>query len=773
MANQYPKRLNRNRCAAAVTAALFSLPAAASTLEEVVVTAQKRSESLQDVPIAVSAFSATQLNELAVRDLRQLTGYIPGVELFDDRGASSQPTWIIRGVGLADFNANNTPTAAIYYDEFYLTSNVMGGIGMFDIQQVEVLKGAQGGLYGRNTTGGAVRVISTAPSLEENSGYIEGSYGRWDSYNVEGAAGVALTDSLALRVAGMTNQGGGWQDSLATSGDDDWGDRDFYAVRAQLLYQPTDNLSINLKIDSGKDKSENPLGYGIGAYDADTGLNCSAILAGREDNKSCIHWSTLTNLATGDPVGPLASEQSSDGKTVLTNPVNKLNNNWDAYLARIDWDLDFATLTSISGYIDFTNKQLFDYDGGQLVTGHESNDSPVKSWSQEFRLVSNDNGGPLDWLAGALYAEDELDESRSFLFPDNILVFEGLPSADRGFKQETTSWALYGQVGYQLTEQWKVHGSLRYSDEQKDFRHGYSQLNEAPGVPLLYWVEDSNQDWQLDDHWSGDVGVDWTPTDNAMLYAKVTRGYKSGGFFGGFFLSEEETAPYDEETVWSYEVGFKSDWADRTLRVNGAVYYYDYSDVQGFTTTFSDVTGTALQKLDNLGDATHKGAELEVNWLPPAVDGLTLVASFAWIDTELDSNSAYVAQDFETIVSYDGLQRPYAPKYSYFLQTRYERPLFEGLEGLFDLTYSWRDDQVNEDTTGAPIDAALFGIGDYGVLNGRIQLGSDDGQWYVAVIGKNLTDETYRVNTTFDNIGGYLATYGQPRSWAVELNYSW
>ena len=298
-------------------------------------------------------------------------------------------------------------------------------------------------------------------------------------------------------------------------------------------------------------------------------------------------------------------------------------------------------------------------------------------------------------------------------------------------------------------------------------------MNVEPGVPLFFFVEDANQDWELDDNWSGHVGVDWTPTDSAMLYAKFTRGFKSGGFFGGFFLSDEETEAYGEETVDSYEVGFKSDWADSSLRLNGAVYYYDYSDVQGFTSVFSDVTGTALTKLDNLGDAEHTGAELEVTWLPQGVDGLMLAANFAWLDTELDSTSTFLAQDFETVVGYDGLQRPYAPEFSYYLEARYERNLFENLLGLFQLSYSWRDEQVNEDTGGTPIDSALFGIDDYGVVNGRIQLGADDERWHVALIGKNLTDEEYQVNTTFDNLGGYLATYGRPRSWMVEVNYGW
>ena len=205
------------------TTLLFFVPvfvSAQQVLEEIIVTAQKRAESVQDVPIAISAFSGEQIEELAIGDLRELIEFIPGVEMYDDRGISSQPTWIIRGVGLADLNANNTPTAAIYHDEFYLTSNIMGGIGMFDIERIEVLKGAQGGLYGRNTTGGAVRVESVKPDLGGANGYATGSYGRYDAWSLEGAVGVPLGERAAVRIAALTNQGGGYQDSLVTVDDE-------------------------------------------------------------------------------------------------------------------------------------------------------------------------------------------------------------------------------------------------------------------------------------------------------------------------------------------------------------------------------------------------------------------------------------------------------------------------------------------------------------------------------------------------------------------------
>ena len=732
-------------------------------IEEIVVTATRREESVQDVPIAIAAFSGTDIEQLALGDLRELTAYIPGVELFDDRGASSQPTWVIRGVGLADFNANNTPTAAIYYDDFYLTSNVMGGIGLFDMERVEVLKGAQGGLYGRNTTGGAVRVQSMRPTFDGYNGYVKGSYGKWDRYGLEGAFGGQLGETVAFRLAGMTDQDGGYQDSLATAGDDEWGDRDFWALRGQLLFQPNDQLSVLAKFDVGKDKSENPLGHGLGTYDPETGDFCDAIRAGSQDDQNCIHWNNLTNLIVGDPIGPTPADQSGDGERVLANPINKLDNDWESYSLLIDYDLGFATLHSITGYIDFTNDQTFDYDGGFQNSGHEINHSPIESWSQEFRLISNDNGSALSWLAGLVYAEDELNEDRTFTFPDNVLIFGGLPGGSRDYDQETESWALYGQLGYQLAETWKVHGSLRYTEEEKDLKDADTVFSDGTVI-----IEDVNKDYELDENWSGHVGVDWTPTDQALVYAKATRGYKSGGFFGGFGLSEEELDPYKEETVWSYEVGLKSDWLDSTLRINAAAYVYDYSDVQGFTQVFSEITGTSVTKLDNVGDADHQGVELDATWLP--VDGLMLHAGVAYLDAELDSSRTFINQDLEEI-SFDGLKRAYAPEWSYFLQGRYERTMFGNLLGSVQLNYSWRDDQLTHENTGSLVDAGLQLIEDYGVLSGRIQLGADDGRWWVALVGKNLTDEEYVVNSTFDNLGSYLHTYGRPYHWAIEVAY--
>lgn len=318
------KYISKLKNSAAVPVVLGAVLAAAPAYAQIprdtiTVTAQKREQSIQDVPIAIAAFDADALKELGVTSLENVAYFVPGVHLDDARG-SGQPTWVIRGVGLQDFNANNTPTAAIFYDDTYLVSSAMGAIGLFDLERVEVLKGPQGGLYGRNTTGGAVRIISAKPSTTDFDGYGQVSYGRWDRTKLEGAFNApVIEDKLGLRFAASIDQGGGWQDSLVTAEDDEWGDRDFWAFRGQALYTPTPELEILFKADVGADSSETTLGRSVGVLDPLAPLTlegdanfCSSIRAGQRDDASCIGFHNLF----GSPL--LASDQADDGTTVIS-----------------------------------------------------------------------------------------------------------------------------------------------------------------------------------------------------------------------------------------------------------------------------------------------------------------------------------------------------------------------------------------------------------------------------------------------------------------------
>lgn len=753
--------------AVALFPALLSLPAVASerAIEEVIVTAQKREQNLQEVSISVTAFGEGALKNLGVTSLDQLTQYVSATELFDDRGAG-QPTWVIRGVGLADFNANNTPAAAIYYDEYYLTSNALGGIGLFDVARVEVLKGPQGGLYGRNTSGGAVRVMSRKAEIgEEFNGYIKGSYGRWDRYGLEAAMGGELSDRAAFRISAVTDQGGGWQDSLATPGDDHYGDRKFLATRTQLRLQPDDTLDVWLKLDAGEDNSETTLGYSRALFDPVTGNYCASALAGKHDERNCVGWSNLTNvfaLTPGD-LGILHGGQDEDGTKVLSSPTNKLDNNWIGANLQIAWDLGPATLTSISGYLDYEDSQVYDFDAQPLILLEEDGTAQLTSWSQELRLASNGEGS-FDWLVGAMYAGDEVDDDRVNNLRDNVLIYPG--RFGRGYVQETESWAIFGQADIPLNDTWLLTSSLRYTDESKEYKDGYSRDD----VYDFFYFSGVNESFDLDEHWSGHVGLEWRPTDNAMVYGRITQGFKSGGFFGGFANMVSDLEAYDEERVLSYELGFKTSWLDNTLQLNGATYFYDYQDVQGFTQALSPETGTVVTKLGNLGDAEHTGVELDVIWLP--LEGLSLNLQAAWLDAKI-TDSDTVALSLEgTPFPIEGSRREFAPEWSTSMQARYEWHITE-LIAAVQLNYSWRDDLATQDKSPSRVDHAAFSHEGYGIFNARVSIEAGDQSWNLALVGNNITDEVYWARASGDSLNSYVSTPTLPANWMIEGTYQW
>ncbi|MFC6632564.1 TonB-dependent receptor [Microbulbifer taiwanensis] len=759
--------LSKTVLGAAVATAIAG-GARAEQIEEVTVTAQKRTESLQEVPIAISAFSGEQLKSLGGANLQELTEHVAGAELYDDRGAG-QPTWVIRGVGLADFNSNNTPTAAIYYDEQYLSSNVFGGIGMFDIERVEVLKGPQGGLYGRNTSGGAVRVVSARPELGGDlNASISTSYGSWGRSTLEAAAGASIGESSAFRIAAMTDQGGGWQDSLATEGDDEYGDRDFSALRAQWLWAPTEELEILLKAEAGRDQSETTLSLTRALYDPETGDFCASARAGRADSDQCATLANLTNawiLTPGDP-GRLPSEQDRDGSTVLANPINALDNDWSGFNGQINWDLGFATFSSISAFLEYQNDQVFDFDGQPLRLMHEDGSAKLESWSQEFRLVSNGSDDS-SWLLGATVAGDTVDEYRVVDLRDNLLVFPGM--TERGFTQESESWAVYGQWEQYLSDAWRFSSSLRYTAEDKTLRDAfhYDRMGE------FFYIAGVDKDYALDANFSGHVGLDWQPSDSALIYAKATRGFKSGGFFGGFAFSADELEAYGEETVHAYELGFKTDWMARSLRLNGALFYYDYRDVQGFTQTISETTGLPITRLGNLGDAEHLGAELEMIWLPQAIDGLSLQLGAAWLDATIADSDTIALDPAGQPGAIEGLPRNFAPEWSSSAQARYEFSVGNDLLAALQLNYSWRDELSSRDSYNSDLDFAAYGHDGYQVVNARLSLLPGDERWELALVGKNLTDETYFATVTGDDLGSFTEIPTRPLSWAIEASYRW
>lgn len=748
-----------------MTALLVTSNSAIAQPDQLVVTAQKREQNIQDVPIAISTFVSETLHELDITSLQDVTNIMPNVELFDDRGAG-QPTWVIRGAGLADFNSNNTPTAAIYTDEVYLVSNALGGVGLFDIERVEVLKGPQGGLYGRNTTGGAVRILTNQPNLQNYHGYVQASYGRWNRKEFEGAlGGPIIDDTLGFRVSTSIDQGGGWQDSLTTVEDDKHGDRDFQAFRGQVLFKPTPKLELLFKADVGSNQSETALGRSSGVYDPLTGNFCAQVRAGQRDDSTCVGLHNLFGNAL------LPSDQTDNGTTVLSNPINALDNNWTGYSLNANYDLGFANLVSISSHIDFNYIQFFDFDATPLEFVSSTDEQPdtksnIEQWSQEIRLISSTEG-PLTWLAGAAYAEDTIKQIQGFSITDLESIF-GLNLIRSNFTQDTKSLSVYANFGYDFSNALNVNGSLRFTDEDKKI--DYASIGGATGAGIFPLLSDIRFEQNLDANVSGHFGVDWRIQDDALLYAKYARGFKSGGFSGAFTDDANQVSPYKEEANDAFEIGLKSNYT-KDIQFNLAAFYYDYRDVQGFASVENAIFEN-ITKLTNLGDADHIGLEIDTFWTPSQIDGFSLQLSGAWLDTEITNSTLQVATQDNTLFNIEGLERNFAPEFSFSANIQQETRLSENLLGRISAVYNWRDNLATRSSHLSELDFGLFRQDAYGLLNLRASITHLNQNWELSILGENVTDKIYALRATTDDGGSYQTLLGSPASWKIQARYS-
>ncbi len=735
----------------------------ASEIQEVIVTAQKREQSLQSLGITMSVLSAAELDARNYRNLGESTAAISNVELFEDYPSAGLPTWIIRGVGLQDFNTNNTPTASVFTDEIYQSSVVMGAAGLFDVERLEVMKGPQGGLYGRNTTGGAVLLNTRRATLGEQSGSVQAHYGSWADAGLEGTFNVPLTDRLAWRLAGrVLSRDDAWQNSIPASRGH--GEQDRWDLRSWLNFAATADLNIEWKIQAGADDSEIDLGRSIGVYSG-TGAFCSSMLAGLRDDTSCLSWAGFNQLVQLQPNTNEVASQAMDGSRVLSAPLNQQSNDYLSSLLHISRKMGDLELLSITGIDQFDYGVSLDLDASDGEFAHRLSSSDIEIFSQEFRLQSDLENG-LSWIVGLSLSEESFEERRQFLFRDNFLVIAsmGLSFGNVDYDQDTSSQALYGNIRYPFQEDWTLNFSLRYTNEDKEYRNGQVYV---PGPVPFFVYSNLSRDYSLDDHWSGNIGLEWSPQDNLLVYASVADAFKSGGFYGGFPSFPQEIDPYREETIMAYELGFKSDLAS-SLRLNGAVFYYDYADVQGFISRLNSLTNTQINVLANQGDAEHSGAEIEVEWYPAERWNLSL--DVAYLDASVKASSITSRNIFGASVPISG-RRPYAPMWSATSALQYQFPLFGQYRSRASLFFDYRSK-----FSGAQlslVEEGIFNLPGYGLWHANLDIYSPDESWQASVWVKNLADKVYRTRVKSDGLLSFADIFGEPRSVGVSLKYSW
>ncbi len=817
--------------AAGVSSTLLGGTAQAQ-LEEVLVTAQKRAQNTQDIGISIATVGSQDLEQLGIMNAGEIAQYVPNVELANS-GDSGIPIFVIRAVGLQDYNANNTPTTGMFVDDVYLPYGIYGSFALFDADRVEILKGPQGGLYGRNTTGGAINFVSRTPSFEQVEGNIAVDAGNYDTFNLRGGISTPIGENMGIRLGIQHQQSEGYYDNEYL--DTDQGGVDKSQVRLTFAFEPTDTFRGAVRLTYGRDKSElgipeilptlDPtvqltdeqlglaLGFGgpVGLPDMNQPLNPDLTQA------FCPQF-VATGLPSSDCINMQLQGADGDPYKGVDDKVYEVDDEYKAAAVNLEWDIGNLTIISISavanmkflhpqgdGHVGIgqdnaeqwalTGETLGRFNNGALdPTIIQEYGSEVDSWSQEFRVLSNYDDD-FNWMAGIVYAEDDFEENRFTTFPGNLfwdyVFFPG--GGDMNYEQETEALSVYGQIIWNIGDAWRLTVDGRVTQEKKDY-FGDLVINDGAWTCFLFGVPDaecaeiigdegtypfSGAETDYDEtNESWKVNLDWTPNDDWLIYGSIGHGFKSGGFFGGFMTDPRQVTAYEPETNTAYELGFKSTLLDGTLQFNSAIFFYDYEDWQSVISVLGE-GGAGFAGLANVGDVEVTGAEFDLRWAP--VTGLDLRLGAGWLDTEIKSVdlptfsgedlAVGIVNEYDEFVDVTGNEIPNAPELTVNALARYDFSI-GSLGAALQVDAAYTDSRYITSQT-AISEARIDYEDSQTIWNARAEIYSDgDSNWNVAVWGRNLGDEEVRIANWQDGLFNRFSEYGAPRTYGVTLGYN-
>ncbi len=788
----------------ALTVALTSAPAYAQDniwLEEVVVTAQKRAESVQDVPIAINAIVGDQLDALGVQDTDDLVTLFPNLSLQNNSSINTGVT--IRGVGTNNWHITGLHAVGQYQDEVSLFSPFTSQLGLFDMERVEVLRGPQNTLFGRNTTGGAVNYISRKPSTAGIEGYGFTNIGNEGRIDVEGALNIPFGDRAALRIAGQTvNRDGIFHNAFNGK---KMGNIERSSGRVQLLVDISDRTEILVNGHVGYNRSGRVPSKAIGYWDPDgpnvvDGVATPAALAGAPiDCPSVLRGGSSQFKGASDclTVLPFTGGQTEsptlDGwRNVQDGASDRADVNFEGGFLRVTHELDNMSIVSITAYDQMTveyNQTLSGISTGQGFMPGQSGHTEV--FSQEIRLTSA-NDGAFRWIAGGYYSNDDSRLATIIYRTDSGgAPFGIVPSI--AIDQEVDVWSGYGQVEYDFTDKATFTLGLRYTDDRKTgnsaARVAAKTDNGTPvGAPLglstyidldmfdqiTLAAADGSRPCpppvgglpcrsdipvkQVLTEWGGKAGIDYRFTDDIMGYASYSRGFKSGAFDTRALAAFQGTAdqPTEAEFLDAYEVGVKSTLADGALDLNGAVFFYQWDDLQVF-----DVDNLGRVAFLNIPESELIGAEIDIKWTP--TDSLYIQAGVGWLDTEI--------KDAGTLVTpVEGAPLPHSPEWSLTGLIIKTFPVGNGLVSL-QTNIHWMDER-----NGASSGSRITTINDSWQWNARAtyEFGGEQ-QYQVAFWIDNITAEKTCGSVELNGSLNYMAECRNPNGgkafYGVNLRY--
>lgn len=703
----------------------------AAVLEEVTVTARRRSENLQEVPIAVSVITDELIQDAGLTDIKELQFLNPSLTLRDgnvDRGVG----FVMRGVGTRSFNTGIEPSVNVVIDGVVNGIQAQNIADLADIERIEILRGPQGTLFGKNSTAGVVSITTKAPS-EELEGNLSVGYGSNEEVKIKGTISNSLSDNVGARLSFYSNSTDGYLDNVSTGPKNEI---DEYGLRGKVVFNMSDDNSLRVTANySDRDSNCCYWVARVAAPDSGFANRIAPVIASETNNE--------INLAND------FSQFNDITSTGISVQYDSAFNAFDlvAIAAWSDWDSDVNT------DVDSSPVDLIDINGGLFTSQHKT---------FELRLQSN-GSTELQWLAGYFYADQFNDGKQDIGSFTSLLLGNPETPSNFGtlteFEQDITNWAVFGDLTFAVSETVDLTVGVRYSDKKGD---GQTQNSALPGFDAAAFFRPPSALQKRsvdDDNVSGRVIVRWRPGSETMVYASATRGYKGPG------LLEAQVEDVDAEIPTSFELGVKSNFLDQRLRVAATLFKTDYADFQAQSLAL-DEAGDPKFFFNNADELETSGLELEFDFL--ATSNLMLSAQLAVIDaefTDFDNAPCYAGQTealgcssvagFST-QSLNGKSLPLAPDTSYTLSARYDFQ-FLGADAHAYASYAYRSE------TEGDLNNPDFVIDSFGLLNANIGANFREGKYSVMVWGKNLTDEFY-VTRIFNTFGGGTSHYVSPNS---------
>lgn len=709
---------------------------AARAIDSIVVTARRREESIQDVPVAVSAFGEADLRELQARTLDSLQGAVPNTNIVQGRGSASSVNVFIRGVGQPDALQTFDPGVGIYVDDVYL-SRIQGALfSMFDVQRIEVLRGPQGTLYGKNTAGGAIKIVTHDPSGDPRAD-VEIGVGDFGRLETKALASGSLGDTVSASIAGLWTESDGYIKDPDTGRE--YNDDDSQAVRAKLVYRPSDGLSLTFGADYTRQRNELTLG------------NPEAPL-------------TQFDLGLGMVVLRPAAPEKFDFKsrTSFTGDEGQELDHWGVSMV-VDYDLNERWgLKSITAHRGLDTSFFIDIDASEFELGDVLVELDQKQTSQELQF-QYDNGNNVQAIFGLYYLDEEVP-SHQEAYADDFLAFNGAPltflrTVDDDL--ENRSYAVFSHVTWQFATDWSLGAGLRYTDEKKDYARTTSTFSNLPALEGTFAFEDSRS-W---DAWTPSLSLQKTFSEQLMGYGSVSRGFKSGGF-NGRANGPGDVSTFDPEFVWTYELGLKASSPDGRMFGNFALFHSDYKDFQARVAEIVDPDAPVPNfsfPVINAGELRIQGAEFE---------GGILLGRGTHLSTQIGYQDASY-REFEDD-RFAGADRtddkvPFSPRWTARFAAAHTIDLEGGASVTLGGDVSYRDDTwLSVDNRDVLKQDSYSLIGLFGIYD------SANDRWQLRAGVRNLSDKLYKTDAQeFSSVGNIqTAYYGWPRHYYAAVRYS-